>query len=194
MNMTRGGCVRDALSARKDDLYETPPIATRALLRHEALSSHIWEPACGRGAICDVLSAAGKSVTATDLVDYGYGRSGVDFLMETRAPDGCDTIVTNPPYKLADEFIWRGLTLVPRIIVLLRLAFLEGAKRRDLHSKHLERVWLGAERLPMMHRDGFEAKRAGASAMPFAWFVFNRYKAPAGPAPVHFISWREHDT
>jgi len=65
---------RDALKARRDDLYPTHPGAVRALLAVEKLArppDRIWEPCAGRGAIADVLRAAGHEVVASDLVDYG---------------------------------------------------------------------------------------------------------------------------
>ena len=44
-----------ALAVRGDDCYETPEVATEALLRAEKLPTTIWEPACGPGAIVRVL-------------------------------------------------------------------------------------------------------------------------------------------
>ena len=41
--------IRHSDSARGNDLYETPEVATLALLRNEPLPQTIWEPACGRG-------------------------------------------------------------------------------------------------------------------------------------------------
>ena len=41
--------IRHPDSARGSDLYETPEVATLALLRAEPLPRSIWEPACGRG-------------------------------------------------------------------------------------------------------------------------------------------------
>jgi hypothetical protein len=35
---------RHSIAARKDDLYETPPEAVRALLRVESLPESVWEP------------------------------------------------------------------------------------------------------------------------------------------------------
>ena len=91
-------------SVRGDDLYETPAVAVEALLRVEQLPHWLWEPAAGRGAIVNVLRAAGFRVLASDLVDYGepthFARR--DFLME-RLPDKVEAIVTNPPYKLAEQ-------------------------------------------------------------------------------------------
>ena len=43
--------IRHPDSARGNDLYETPGVATFALLRAEPLPRTILEPACGRGAI-----------------------------------------------------------------------------------------------------------------------------------------------
>ena len=136
--MTAVGIIQRApLADRADDLYETPPEATLALLRAEKLPQFIWEPACGRGAIVNVLRAAGHDVVATDLVNYGApitppGYFGIDFLMERKAPEGTEAIVTNPPFKLADEFVAHALDLCPRVIMLLRLAFLESERRRGI--------------------------------------------------------------
>jgi hypothetical protein len=60
---------RHALADRKDDLYETPDVAVRALMRVENLPLRIWEPACGRGAIVRVLRAAGQQ----NIVRKGTG-------------------------------------------------------------------------------------------------------------------------
>lgn len=187
----RQGTSRHALSARGNDLYETPVEATRALLAHAPLPSRIWEPACGPGAIVRELRAAGHEVIATDLVDYGERRcpdseAGVDFLMTSEPRAAC--IVTNPPFKLSDEFIRRGLELCDRVIVLQRLAALEGDRRSDLIDRHLAMVLLGRERLPMMHRDGWQGPTIGNSGAPFGWFFFNRHHR--GDTVLRRISWR----
>jgi hypothetical protein len=193
----RIGASRAALAVRKDDLYETPPDAVRTLLRVEPLPHRIWEPAAGRGAIAREL--IGHDVVRTDLVAYEGAdpgiQSGIDFLMERAAPAGVSAIVTNPPFKLADEFVRHGLTLVPTVIVLLRLMALEGAGRSDLIDHHLIRVWAGIERLPMMHREGWEGPKLGNSGAPFAWFVFSAHRRPpASPIALHRMSWREPQT
>jgi hypothetical protein len=181
---------RAPLADRKDDLYETPECATRALLAVESLpSGPIWEPACGPGAIVRVLRAAGHRVYATDLVDYGspdQDAHGVDFLMESSAPDSIASIVTNPPFKLADQFVRHALLLCPRVYMLLRLAFLESERRSGiLDNGLLKRVYVFRERLPMMHRAGWDGPRA-SSAMAFAWFCWDRQHR--GPAALHRIS------
>ena len=114
---------------RGHDLYETPAVAVEALLRVlELRSGAIWEPACGRGAIANVLRARGHCVVCTDLVDYDADRTaiyGVDFLKTTGLPPGVTTIVTNPPFKSANDFIAHAIELCPNVIMLGRLALLE---------------------------------------------------------------------
>ena len=181
-----------ALADRKNDLYETPPCATRALIPFLDRDEAIWEPACGPGAIVRELRDAGFSVHATDLVDYGLDGAwaGIDFLMERPDPCWPDVIVTNPPFKLADEFTRHALTLVDTVWIFQRLSWLEGAKRSDLIDTHLDQILLGIERLPMMHRDGWEGPKLAASAMPFAWFHFERRRELGRATRFKRISWR----
>lgn len=184
------GDKRHALKPRKDDLYETPPEAVRALLRVENLPGVIWEPACGPGSIVRVLRSTGRQVYATDLVDYesaDQDAAGWDFLMETQLPLGVQAIVTNPPFKNGAEFVTKGLSLCPVVVMLLRLAFLESATRSDiLDGGHLARVHVFRNRLPMMHRDGWEGPKS-TNTMAFAWFVWDRNHV--GPTELHRISW-----
>lgn len=181
---------RAPLSMRKDDLYETPPQATHALCRAINVSGlRIWEPACGRGAISEVLKEYGAQVLSTDLVDYGYGECGRDFLLEF-GPCEVDAIITNPPFKLADAFVRQALALAPRAIMLLRWAYAEGAGRSDIIDRHLSHVWLGRERLPFMHRDGYDGPKNANSGAPFAWFVFDRQRRIQDGFTVSRISWR----
>lgn len=191
----RQGAARHALAARGNDLYETPPEAVRALVANYPVPRCVWEPACGPGSIVRELRATGRKVYATDLVDYGERRCpdsehGRDFLMEREAIGVATAIVTNPPFKLADEFIRHALWLEYPTIVLLRLAALEGAKRSDLIDRHLRTVLLGIERLPMMHRDGWDGPTIGNSGAPFAWFVFHPEPRGSVEFTMRRISWR----
>ena len=185
------GDKRHALKVRKDDLYQTPPEAVTALLRAENLPSVVWEPACGPGSIVRVLRASGRQVYATDLVDYDSPDQdcfGWDFLMEKQAPIGVEAIVTNPPYKLAGQFATHGIMLCPKVIMLLRLAFLESEGRSSiLDGGFLARVYPFRDRLPMMHREGWEGPKS-TNTIAFAWFVWER--GWNKPTQMQRISWR----
>jgi hypothetical protein len=183
------GNARAALQHRKDDLYETPEVAVEALLRVETLPQPVWECACGPGAIVRVLRRDGYQVVATDLVNYGCPDSqfGVHFLFERHAPAGVTCIVTNPPYKLAAQFVMHPLQLAPRVVMLLRLAFLESEQRGAIHDQNnLARVYVLRNRLPMMHRDGWTGQRA-SSATAFACFCCDREHS--GRTEISRISW-----
>lgn len=166
---------RHPFSARGDDCYSTPACAVEELLRVERLPQIIWEPAAGRGAIVAVLRNAGYTVITSDIVAYDFALDFVaDFLVQTKARAGIEAVVTNPPFKIATKFVTHALELVPTVVMLCRLAFLESTKRTlILDAGTLARVHVFKRRLPMMHRDGWQGPRA-SSAIPFAWFVWSR--------------------
>jgi hypothetical protein len=186
------------LADRGHDLYETHPVAVHALLRVEQLPRNIWEPACGRGAIVRPLRTAGHRVLATDLVDYQSPDQDAghrDFFLETRLPRGVERIVTNPPFKEAAQFAAHALSLCPKVILLLRLSFLESGTERSaagrarlfvLDGGYLARVHVFRNRLPAMHRDGWTGNRV-SNPTPFAWFVWDRDHQ--GPPVLSRISW-----
>jgi hypothetical protein len=120
---------RDRIQRHIDaNFYPTPPEAVRALLSVETFDGSIHEPACGQGHISRVLEAAGHQVVSTDLSDWGYGETGLDFLRQTEPR--AKHIVTNPPYGrgLADEFTRKALILTRetggKVAMLLNLASL----------------------------------------------------------------------
>lgn len=185
---------RAPVADRGNDLYETPPEAVRALLSVESLPHRIWEPACGPGSIVRVLRAAGHDVIATDLVDYAspdQDESGYDFLMPFPVPVDVGAIVTNPPFKNAEAFVEKALAVAPKVVMLLRLAFIESTKRNAiLDDAPLARMYVFRNRLPMMHRAGRgirEAERQSSSALAFAWFVWER--GHDGPVALQRLSW-----
>ncbi len=184
------GNKRDLLANRKDDLYETPAVAVETLLRIEALPPVIWEPACGPGAIARVLRGAGHVVYATDLVDYAspdQDEARWDFLSEQQCPIGVQAIVTNPPFKLAGEFVTHALKLCPVVMMLVRLAFYESTRRSSiLDGGKLARVHVFSRRLPMMHRAGWEGRKAN-SGIAFAWFIWD--EKHRGPTTIDRVLW-----
>ncbi len=188
---TGSGTVAAPLSVRGDDLYETPDVAVAALLRFEPIPDLVWEPACGPGAIVSHLRGTGRTVIATDLVAWGCenSESRRDFLMERRAPEGVQCIVTNPPFKLAEEFAAHACDLVPEVHMLLRLAFLEGLRWQERGlSKGLKDVRVFAPRLPFMHRHRWDGPKNSNSGFPFAWFSWRR--GYADQPRVSWINWR----
>jgi len=158
------------------DYFPTPAWATHALMDNERFNGEIWEPACGNGAMSEVLASKGNPVTSSDLYDRGYGEAGVDFLTAKRR---AANIVTNPPYNSAEGFVDAGLAKADRkFALLLRLAFLEGANRqRAIFTKRApSRVWVFSERITF-YPAGAVQKGSGTTA--YAWFVWDK-DAPGG--------------
>lgn len=156
----------------KDDFYPTPPDATLALLANESFPGVVWEPACGDGAISRLIKDLGTTteMISTDLVDRGYGEAGRDFFEECRM---VDHIVTNPPYALAERFVRHSLDQTTgKVAMLLKLQFLEGAKRKALFAETpLARVYVFSKRLSMF-RNG-EQGNYSSGMIAFAWFVWD---------------------
>lgn len=158
------------------DFYPTPAWATHALIENESFRGDIWECACGNGAISRVLEKTENRVISSDLYDRGYGEVGVDFVRSDRR---VDNIVTNPPFNAAEEFVHCGLRAATRkFSLLLRLAFLEGARRQHgiFNVNAPARVWVFSERITF-YPEGAEKKGSGTTA--YAWFVWDReYSGP----------------
>jgi hypothetical protein len=103
-------------------------------------------------------------------------------------------IVTNPPYRLAGAFIRKAIADGADYHAwLLRLNFLEAQCRMALWRDHPpSRIWISSRRLPMMHREGWNGRKA-SSNMTFAWFVWDhRDGSPRYPtAPtIGWFDWK----
>lgn len=184
---------------RGHDLYQTHEVASQALLHHERVPHMIWEASCGPGRLARVLRRAGHEVITTDLIDYNspdQDASGFDFLQQTDVPvRGIDCTVQNPPFSKAALFVKKAIELCPMNYMLMPLTFLEAGNEKTaagrarlevLDSGYLARVLPFVERLPMMHREGWDGPKS-TSTVAYAWFVFSWFHR--GPATIHRISW-----
>ena len=159
---------------QREDYYATEPAATEWLVKLEDLHTDVLEPACGEGHVSEVLKAAGYRVTSRDLIDRGYGEVA-DFLsIENQEWHG--DIVTNPPYKYAQEFVEKALRIIPegrKVCMFLKLTFLEGQNRRNLFRNYPpRRVWVSSARLKCAMNGDFDS--IGSSATAYAWFVWEK--------------------
>lgn len=172
------------------DRYDTPAVAVRALMKVEHLPRVIWEPCCGTGNIVRELRGAGHRVIATDIAARGCLGSSIQNFLTSAPKYRCGAIVTNPPFRLAEDFIRVGLERAPLVIMLLRFAFYESERRSYLFDgdHRLARIHVFANRLPMLHRAGWTGRRA-SSAIAFAWYVFAR--SHYGPTTLDRIKWEK---
>lgn len=157
-----------------DDYYATEPAAAEWLLKLEPLSHYIWEPACGEGYLAKVFEENGYDVLSTDLIDRGYGIGDFDFFKCEVTTDR--DIVTNPPYKYAQEFVEHAIELAEdgcKVCMFLKLTFLEGQKRRKLFEKYPPKVvYVSSSRLQCAKNGDF--KNSTGTAVCYAWFVWEK--------------------
>lgn len=170
------------------DFYPTPAWGTEALLVYEKFQGPILEPCCGDGAMAEVLKRHGYTVHASDKFDHGYGVKK-DFF-DIKNLYNTPNIVTNPPYKEAEQMIRHALSLSNdgKVCFLLRLAFLEGQKRYyNLWSRYrLRRIHVFTERLSMYPKGSIQST-GGTTA--YAWFVWETHDwYMTDPCPPH-INW-----
>jgi hypothetical protein len=174
---------------RGADPYFSPPQAAASLLHieREFLPRCIWEPAAGDGGIARPLQDAGFTVISSDLLDYGWDGStaGVDYL-KAKPPAGVEAIVTNPPFKKAQQFVEKALDEVDYIALLMRTNFLESVKRMPLFCESPpSKIWIPSKRLPMMHRHGWGGRRFSSNTC-HAWFIWDTQREPA---PSGCFNW-----
>ena len=160
---------RHAIALRKDDLYETPEWVTEALLPHLPDSSlDIWEPACGSGKMARALSEGTPHIVkATDI------KSGTDFLCQDIRTQW---IITNPPYKMAVEFIEHALLLADHVAMLLRTDFDHAKTRQYLFG---DAVGLFAKKIVLTKRIRWFEDSKGSPSFNHAWFIWSHaHKGP----------------
>lgn len=169
-----------------DDHYPTPPEVTRALMRKEMFHGEIWEPCAGAGEMAEVLRTQYK-VYATTLAEngqeYGQGpmrvRGGEDFLaklsppLTINSPASHISIVTNPPFRIAEQVIRRAIEVGPiKIAMLLNIRFLGSRKRKEgLFAEHPpKRIWVFCDR-PSMYPADWEGEK-GTTTETFSWWIW----------------------
>jgi hypothetical protein len=153
------------------DSYQTPAWPVLALLPFlPAGIKTVLEPAAGEGQMVDTLRAAGFKVTARDISD------GHDFLKLKGTT--ANSIITNPPYTLAEPFIRHALALTKpqagRVAMLLRCDYDHARGRADLF-KHPP----FALKLVLTRRIVWFDRPGAAPSFNHAWYLWNwRHKGP----------------
>lgn len=175
------------------DDFPTPPWATRALcewmLREgESIGSMIaCEPAANRGHMVRPLRDYFGGVIAADVHDYGAGFPVRDYLFGPESMvEPAHWTVTNPPFRLAEEFIRRALSRSSEgVAVILRTAFLEsvGRYQRLFSLQPPSDVLQFVERVPMVKG---RLDQEAASATAYAWLVWRSGKS--GPTTFHWLA------
>lgn len=161
------------------DDFPTPPWATRALLEHvignKALlaTQTCLEPACGAGHMARPLVEYFREVDCSDAYDYGYAPRR-DFLTHPFETNSIDWVITNPPFRLAEEFVLRALNIARYgVAILARTVFLESVGRYERLFREAPPTKLAqfTERVPMVRG---RLDRNASTATGYAWLVWEK--------------------
>jgi len=162
----------------ENDFYATNPKALRLLLNklkqdNIILNNNIWECSCGQGHLSKELLDNGYKVISSDLIDRGYGEVK-DFLKCKDKFNG--DILTNPPFKLAEDFIEKSMNLLSKgnkLILFLKIQFIEGQRRNKLFKKYnIKYVYAHSSRQQCSKNADFE--HLNATTQFYAWFIFEK--------------------
>ncbi len=164
----------------KSDFYITPPeVVSNFLGSHQLQQGNMLEPCAGNGSFIKAIRQAGydNHITSIEIFEQQYNNLLqydnnevliTDFL-EWEPNKKYKTIITNPPYSLAMEFLNKSFEIAEEgteIIMLLRLAFLEGKKRYNFWQKHpVNKLYA------LSSRPSFTGK--GTDATAYGFFVWD---------------------
>lgn len=158
------------------DNFPTPPWATRALVEHvirKDVSGHsCLEPACGAGHMSKVLKEYFGKAQSSDIAPYGYGDIK-DFLKYPFASNSVDWVITNPPFRLAEDFVLKALSVAREgVCMLTRTVFIESVGRYSrLFSQHKPLYFAQfTERVPMVKG---RLDRKASTATGYCWLVWD---------------------
>jgi len=157
-----------AIDRNSTDFYPTPENATIALANYLKVSGmKIWEPACGAGHMSEALIKCGANVISTELNYQNYGIGDIDYL-NTNCVD-CDAIITNPPFKYAEDFIVQSINFKKPFAMLLKSQYWHSSKRQKLFNKHKPMAVL-----PLTWRPDFHfGTKGGSPTMEVLWTVWD---------------------
>ena len=164
--------------ARKEnDLYQTEPWATEALLKFFPISNLIvWEPSAGNHLIVDVLKENGaKKVWSSDIQLYDKPHDfKYDFIEENYGglPE-LDAIITNPPYgkgnRTAVKYAELAIERAGFVALLLTAKFDFGKTR--LHLTRDNKRYYG--KINLIDRiQWFEGETSGTE--DHAWYIWTK--------------------
>ena len=164
-----------------EDYYATPYNSTEALLNNVKFEGKFLEPCVGGGHIAEVIKKyyPNNEIIGYDLVDRGYPNTIIsNYLTSNFCETKYDSIITNPPYSLAQEFLEKSMSIINKngkIAMFLKIQFLEGVARKEMFNKYPPKyIYVFTKRQNPL-RNGSpidENGKAWASTMCFAWFVW----------------------
>ena len=139
----------------------------------------------------------GYKVRGSDIIDRGYPGTKIKDFLTYEFSGGADVdIITNPPYKYAQEFVEKSIEVIKegnRVAMFLKLQFLEGQARRKMYDKYPPKIIyvfskralcakngefmadvLDREGNVKLDDDNNPKKKLISSAVAYAWFIWEK--------------------
>lgn len=174
------------------DNYPTLPFCIHRIIEALDLPRGRWyEPCAGEGmlihAVQDKLAgiewfANEPRVEALRLLSELVPTSRItqsDYLRLEAGPDDISVVITNPPFRIAEDFIHKTLAMFPRahVVVLLRLEFIAPASKNNRRHKLMTTYAPDIYVLP--NRPGFREdtgkrtpKKGSSDASEYCWICW----------------------
>lgn len=163
MSSTNRGTIRQV-----NDHYDTPTYTTRSLLGVHKIKYPVLEPCAGNLAIANMLNKG--LVTTNDINPESQSTFNYDYLNYSFKGSHINTVITNPPFNIAQQIIERALDDVVEggeVIMLLRVNFLGSQKRKPFwKDAPLKHVYVLSKRPAFIN--------GKTDSIEYAWFVFER--------------------
>ena len=189
---TLGASSHSQHEREQHDYYATSPATINPLIEamtkhNEKIARRIWENASGENHLADELKKIGYIVLPSDLIRRTEKTLKFDFLKESTkdireilgATEGeAVNILTNPPYKYATEWVYKSMEFLretEKLIMFLKLTFLETQKRRKLFEKYPPKYVFVFSKRQMCAMNG-DFKKCGftGGASAYCWFVWEK--------------------
>jgi len=157
---------------REGDFYATPKsliwVAKGIIYQEFPLDQPILEPCSGKNSISDELIKMGYAVVINDLYN-----DGIDYLLFNQFIE-YKYIITNPPFSLWDEFIFKAKSHVNKLLSIGRLNYL------GTNNRFLSGIWNNLKSIYTFNRyvdyqtlprdDGL----FNVGAMATGWFLWDK--------------------
>jgi hypothetical protein len=198
---------------KESEFFETPEWAVHAILDAELLTPRVIDAGAGRGVLAKIAEQRGYKVMQVDKTDWAqhglnchettWDKLLVDYL-ETANPTlsaytagGNFSVLMNPPFSLAVQFVERSLKLGARKVVCFqRFAWWESDIRKIFWAKNPpNRIYICGTRATCYRGDLTEEQRGeiGNTPTAHAWFVWERGH-PTGTLTSHIYKKDTHAT
>ena len=164
----------------RSDFYSTPQGCVENFLNnHKLQHGNILEPSAGNGNVIETIRDRGykNHITSLELreeeeniLNKYSDKVIIDDFLKWKTDKKYKTIIGNPPYSLALDFIEKSLELLEddgELIFLLRTALLESKKRYEFWQKNpVNKLYV------LANRPSFTGK--GTDATSYSWYVWKK--------------------